>query len=87
MSHSRSPDAHGSSVVVTTTGAYNVDYEAAYAARKFDQRSNRFGTDFSPSYNYGSDFKPRELSREEILKSLDDTYKQERSKSNEKPWQ
>jgi len=31
-----SPNRDIAGVVVTTTGAYSVDYEAAYAARKYD---------------------------------------------------
>lgn len=41
MSHSPlKANGANNGVVVTTTGAYSVDYDAAYAARKYDQRQS-----------------------------------------------
>ena len=37
----RVQDANGpKGLIMTSTGAYNIDYEAAYAARKFENFSN-----------------------------------------------
>ena len=77
---SQSPDKSG--VVVTTTGAYNIDYDAAYAARKFDKRQGRF--EQQPMFGGVSGDIPRELSRDEMLQSLEHQFHQERSKSGEK---
>lgn len=66
-------------VVVTTTGAYSVDFDAAYAARKFDQshrRENRFDNNSNSNYR-----EPRQLSRDELIQNCESQFIKERSKS------
>ena len=60
------PTTSTNRMVVTTTGAYSLDYEAAYAARKYDQTSrfSRFDEETSTLSK-----PPRDLSRDELLQN------------------
>ena len=66
---------------MTTLGAYSLDFDAAYAARKYDQqnRGNRFDQNRDAS---GSN--PREPSREDLLRSCENQFIKERSKSGDR---
>jgi len=71
-------------VIITTTGGYNIDLDAEYAARKFEKRDNRFSSELNSGFKGIQNSNNRSLSREEILATLDRKFEQERSKSNEK---
>lgn len=75
---------HG--VVVTTTGAYSVDFEAAYAARKYDQRQGRApdADQTSRSRSKSPGYAPRDVSREALIQNCENKFMRERSKSGER---
>lgn len=67
-------------LVVTSTGAYNLDYEGSYQKRKQEQPLQYKPLRERPLTQMEH---PREKSREEIIQSLERSYEDNRSRSRE----